>query len=113
MYSVMLDNQSAVTLTASDGQSIPPGGQWKSGNLGSAWIRSEQIGPISFLDIADAHVSGDSSETWGVLISYQGEEVVGRYEGGGTLQVTLNKFLQASLHGMHFRQVSLPPFELS
>jgi hypothetical protein len=45
-----------------------------------------------------------------VLISYQGEEMVGRYEGAGALSVALNEYGQATPSGMDFRQVSLPSF---
>jgi hypothetical protein len=45
----------------------------------------------------------------GVLISYQGEEYVGRYEGGGVLNVEINRYLQMTISGnMAFRQVWLP-----
>ena len=108
MYTIRLVNRSPLTLTTSDGQTITPNGTWQTGNLGNAWIRSTEGGTINFLDIADQHIPGDSGETWGVLISYQGEEFVGRYEGGGQLHVTFNKFMQGMLSGMDLRQVYLP-----
>jgi hypothetical protein len=54
---------------------------------------------------------GDSDEAWGVLIAYQGEEYVGRYEGGGQLAVEINAYYQAVLSGMDLRQVYLPAIE--
>ena len=107
-YMVTLTNQSRATLTTSDGKQVPPNQQWTSGVIGDAWVSSDQFGHLNFLDIADTHIPGDSSETWGVLISYQGEEIVGRYEGGGQLSVAINAFGQAELGGMDLRQVSLP-----
>ncbi len=109
MYHVTIVNQSEVTLTTSNGNTIAPGATWESGDIGNAWVRSDQVGTLNFLDIADQHIGGNTDETWGVLISYQGEEIVGRYEGGGRLKVTLNKYLQAHLSGMNLRQVHLPP----
>ena len=108
MYQIKLINRSHNTLTTSDGKSIIQGGIWQTGNLGNAWIKSDQAGTMNFMDIADQHIPGDSGETWGVLISYQGEEIVGRYEGGGQLQVSINVYMQAQLGGMDLRQVSLP-----
>jgi hypothetical protein len=113
MYQVTLTNASRFTLQASDGSKIPPGKSWQSKELGDAWIRSDQWGTINFLDIGEKHIGGDSKETWGVLIAYQGEEVVGRYEGGGQLVVAFTEYGQLGLKGMDLRQVSLPPLVLS
>jgi hypothetical protein len=48
-----------------------------------------------------------------VLIAYQGEEFVGRYEGGGQLTVVINQYYQAELSGMDLREVSLSAIELA
>ncbi len=56
-------------------------------------------------------MGGDSDETWGVLIAYQGEEHVGRYEGRCELAVEINAYYQAVLSGMDLRQVYLPAIE--
>jgi hypothetical protein len=45
---------------------------------------------------------------WGVLISYHGEEVVGRYEGGGQLSIDYDKHGHVAVDGMSLRQVFLP-----
>ena len=42
-----------------------------------------------------------------MLITFGGENMVGRYEGGGTLKVTFNEFLQAVVSGMDPRLVAL------
>lgn len=111
MYNVQVINGSPYTWEASDGTTVAPGGTWVTQQaIGNAWIKSNELGTLNFLDIADTHIPGDSGETWGVLLSYQGEEVVGRYEGGGQLGVTLNGFGQAELTGMDIRQVQLPSF---
>ena len=113
MYQVRLLNRSPLTLTTSDGQTIAPNGTWQTaGNLGNAWARSTEGGTLYFQDIGNQHIPGDSGETWGVLITYQGEEFVGRYEGGGQLHVTFNKFMQARLSGMDLRQVDLPALQI-
>jgi hypothetical protein len=67
--------------------------------LGNVIVTVPGLGEINFLDIADQQIGGFSKGTWGVLISYQGEEVVFRYEGGGQLTLTVNGFGQAKLSG--------------
>jgi hypothetical protein len=110
-YTLQFINGSPYPVTVSDGTTLSPGDSWATGSpIGNAWFRSNELGPINFLDIASKHIPGDSKETWGVLISYQGEELVARYEGGGNLGVTLNELGQAELTGMDIRQVELPGF---
>ena len=114
MYQLTLTNHSNVALGFVGGnQVIPPGDQWKSGNLGDVGIIVPTRGTLSFHDIGDTHIGGDSKETWGVLIAYQGEEFVGRYEGGGQLAVEINAYYQAVLSGMDLRQVDLPAIEIA
>ena len=112
MYQINLTNNSNTTLGFVGGnQVIPPGGQWQSGDLGDVTLSVPTRGPLNFHDIGDQHIPGDSGETWGVLISYQGEEMVGRYEGGGQLRAQINPYGQVQLSGnMDIRQVSLPSF---
>jgi hypothetical protein len=113
-YNLQLINGSPYTWRDSGGTSIDPGGTWVAGQaLGNAWFQSSEMGTLNFLDIAAKHIPGDSKETWGVLVSYQGEEMVGRYEGAGNLGVTIGDFGQVELTGMDFREVSLPAFILS
>ena len=111
-YTLQVQNSSPYTWEGSDGGNIPPGATWTPQNepLGNAWVHTTELGTVNFLDIADKHIPGDSKETWGVLISYQGEEMVGRYEGGGQLSAAINRFGQVTLSGMDLRQVSLPSF---
>ena len=110
-YHVQVTNTSDYLVLATfDGHTVAPnGGGWKSGTIGNGWITSEQFGTLAFLDLAKTRLGGDTAETWGVLITYQGEEIVGRYEGGGNLNVTVNEYGQAKLTGMSLRRVLLPP----
>jgi hypothetical protein len=109
LYTVTIQNSTDATITAEDGTQIAPGQSWTSGTLGDTYAHSDAFGSISFIDIADQHIGGDSGETWGCLITYQGQHMVGRYEGGGQLNVTFNKYLQATLTGMDLRLVQLNP----
>src|SRR3954463_16026704 len=110
-YSLILHNSTGSTLAASDGQTVKPDDTWKSDKLGNAYFHSDEGGSLSFRDIGDRHISGDSKETWGVLITYQGAHAVGRYEkGGGFLEITWNQFLQADIGGKKsLRHVLLNP----
>lgn len=113
MYQISLSNQSSQSVFFLGGnQVIPAGGDWQSGNLGDVTLVVPTRGPLDFHDIGDNHIPGDSKETWGVLIAFQGEEYVGRYEGGGQLKVIVNTYYQVVLSGMDLRQVYLPAFEL-
>ena len=110
MYQLSVTNNSPYGIGFLGGNQVIPdgGGQWKSDNLGNLTLVVPTRGPLDFLDIGDNHIPGDSSETWGVLIAYQGEEIVGRYEGGGQLNVVVNQYCQAELSGMDLRQIALP-----
>jgi hypothetical protein len=116
VYQLSVTNNSNVGVGFVGGNEIIPsgGGTWQSAdNLGDVTLDVPTRGPLSFHDIGDQHIGGDSSETWGVLIAYQGEEMVGRYEGGGQLTVEINDYYQAVLGGMDIRQVSLPSMEIA
>ena len=110
MFDVTLTNQSTVELQTSDGHKVGGnGGTWKfaGGPAGSSAYVDGPFGRFGFLDIGDTHIGGDSTEEWGVLLTYQGMSIVGRYEGQGTLNLTVDQFLQIGLAGMDFRQVEL------
>lgn len=110
MYSVNITNNFGQALQLSPGPSIPSGTSWQSGSIGggSLNIIVPGYGTIVIQDIANNHVPGDSTETWGVLVAYQGAPVVGRYEGAGSLAVAVNVYGQASLSGMDLREVDCP-----
>lgn len=80
---------------------------------GNVIVAVPGLGEINFLDIGDQQIGGWSKATWGVLVSYQGEEVVFRYEGGGQLSLTVNGFGQAKLSGNGgFSKIDLGSFVL-
>jgi hypothetical protein len=110
MFDVTLTNQSPVTLQRSDGSTVPGnGGTWsfEGGPAGSSAYVDGPFGRFGLLDIGDTHIGGDSGEQWGVLFTYRDMAVVGRYEGQGTLNITVDQFVQVTLAGMDFRQVEL------
>lgn len=99
MYQVTIINHYHETLLTSFGAPIPKGDTRpvKSHALGNGYVTVPGLGAVNFIDVGDSPIGGYSKATWGVLISYQTEEVVFRYEGGGELQLTINKFGQAEL----------------
>jgi hypothetical protein len=115
-YDLVLHNSTGSVLDASDGQQVKPGGTWQpeKGQLGDAYFHSDEVGSLSFRDIGEEHISGDSKETWGVLITYQGSHAVGRYDGeNGSLEITWDKHLQVLVGGkMNVRHVLLNPIEI-
>jgi hypothetical protein len=85
----------------------------KSGLLGNGYITVPGLGDINFTDVGNDNIGGFSKATWGVLISYQGDELVFRYEGGGDIKVNINKYGQAEISGNGgFSQIRLSSFEL-
>jgi hypothetical protein len=107
-------NETAYTLTTSDQKQIAPsGGKWTSPLIGDGWVETPAWGTFNFLDIAHAHVGGDGPGEWGVLFSYQGEEVVGRYDGSPIFQAVISPMGSVTLSGgTSLRQVSLPAFQV-
>jgi hypothetical protein len=115
VYQLSVTNNSPYGIGFLGGNQVIPegGGTYKSGNLGNLTLIVPTRGPLDFLDIGDNHIPGDSGETWGVLIAYQDEEFVGRYEGGGQLTVVINQYYQAELSGMDLREIALPAMEIA
>jgi hypothetical protein len=115
VYQLSVTNNSNCGIGFLGGNEVIPvdGGQYQSGELGNLTLVVPTRGPLDFLDLGDQHIGGDSDQTWGVLIAYQGQEFVGRYEGGGQLTVVINQYLQAELSGMDLREVSLPAMQIA
>jgi hypothetical protein len=108
-YTLTIQNSTGAPMTTSDGQTIAPDDSWESRELGNTYVHSDEFGSMSFRDLGDSRIGGDDGGTWGVLISYGGQHMVGRYEGGGHLQVTFNDHLQAEVGGMTLRRVHVNP----
>jgi hypothetical protein len=97
-YQLTLTNDYVYDVTVAGTTVAKSGGTWKSGGLGSTIVTVPGRGELAFQDVGDDHgVGGFCQETWGVLISYQGDEAVFRYEGGGELSAVINKYGQVTL----------------
>ena len=113
MWNLTVKNDYCTRITVL-GEVLEPGKSlaWPQA-LGNGVISIPGLTEISFLDIGDKQIGGFSKATWGVLISFHGEEVVFRYEGGGQISVTINWLGQAELSGNGgFSQLALPSFIL-
>ena len=114
MWTLTLTNNYHSTVIATDNEgnhNVNPNSQYQNATpLGNAYLTIPGLGQANFIDIADSHIGGDGPETWGVLINYQGEAWVFRYEGGGELSATLTSYgvLQIS-SAFSTREVELPP----
>jgi hypothetical protein len=114
MWTLTLTNNYHSTVIATDNEgnhNVNPNSQYQNATaLGNAYLTIPGLGQANFIDIADSHIGGDGPETWGVLINYQGEAWVFRYEGGGELSATLTSYgvLQIS-STFSTREVELPP----
>jgi hypothetical protein len=71
------------------------------------------MGDLTLLDIADRKITKlpFMNATWGVFISYQGQECEFRYEGEGEINVNVNDLGQIELSGNgSFLVTDLPSF---
>ena len=69
-----------------------------SQTLGNGYVSVPGLGAVNFTDVGD-HIGGYTESTLGVLISYQGQEVMFAYEGDGEIEMTINELGQAELSG--------------
>jgi hypothetical protein len=87
-------------------QSIPPnGGQYTYQGLGNGIMTIAGMGPINFLDLGnqklDAYTNPElpwTEFTWGGVVRYRGMDAYFRYEGQGTVNVTVDQEGSISLH---------------
>lgn len=100
MYTLTVGNSYIfpITVQSNAATTIAPGHSAQiAGALGDAYLTVPGMGQMLVHDIGERPLGGYSKATWGVLISYKGEEAVFRYEGGGQLKVTFNDLGQAAL----------------
>ena len=99
----------------------PNGGKMSIGPLGNLQIDVPSMGPILFIDIADTKLSQYTSpklpwteQTWGGLIRYMGAEAYFRYEGGGVVNLVIDKYGAIDLNfPMGGMQISLGELTVS
>lgn len=116
VYNITVTNNfgSAIRVNVGAGYSLVTGEtQAIKENLGDGSIDVPGVGHMLLHDIGDRQIGGFSKATWGVYISYQGEELVFRYEGGGQIKIAFNEFGQAVMESNGgFSQINLGAFVL-
>lgn len=113
MWNLTVKNDYCTSITVL-GETLKPGASitWPTA-LGNGIISIPGLTEVNFQDIGDKQIGGYSKATWGVLISFHGEEVVFRYEGGGQINCHINWIGQAELSGNgSFSKIDLPSFIL-
>lgn len=112
MWHLTVKNDYCAALTVL-GHLVAPGASYEHPeSLGSGIMTIPGHTELNLLDIGDRQLGGPSKATWGVLISFHGEEVVFRYEGEGQLQVRVTELAQIELHtNGALCQVQLPSFK--
>jgi hypothetical protein len=114
MWTLTLTNNYHSIVIANDNEgshNVNPNSQYQNATpLGNAYLTIPGLGQANFIDLGDNHIGGDGPQTWGVLINYQGEAWVFRYEGGGELNATLTSYGVLQLSStFSTREVELPP----
>lgn len=105
-YSLTINNNFSQTLTTTLGNasniSINPATSYSYSTVSgeSVNINIPGYGTVVLQDLGSNHIEGDSSQTWGILISYQDNDVVARYEaGGGPLVLAVGPYGNIALGG--------------
>lgn len=110
-YSLTINNNYTQTIVASatgssGTNSIAINGSYTYNfGMGTVMIAIPGYGSIYIEDIGSNHIDGDTTETWGALVSYQDSDTVGRYEGDGNLVINVGTYGVMALSGMHFSDV--------
>lgn len=98
-----------------ESSSIHPGMKPSFKNLGWFRLSVPGMGEATLLDIGERKISNVKfmQHTWGVLITYQGNECEFRYEGGGEINLTVTDLGQIEVSGNGtFLLTDLPSFIL-
>ncbi|HEX8160411.1 MAG TPA: hypothetical protein VF538_00820 [Pyrinomonadaceae bacterium] len=96
-----------------ESSSIHPGMKASFKKLGWFRLTIPGMGELTLLDIADRKISNVPfmKSTWGVLVSYQGQECEFRYEGEGEINANVNDLGQIEISGNgKFLMIDLPSF---
>ncbi|MFA8341630.1 MAG: hypothetical protein ACEPO8_01545 [Rhodothermaceae bacterium] len=98
MYTLRIKNNYKYPVAA-DSQTIDTSKELEyPKSLGNLIISIPGSGEINLIDIGNSNIiETPLKQTWKVLISYQGNEIVFGYEGEGSLFVEINELGQAVL----------------
>ena len=108
MYDVSITNNYGYPLFLNGGNQIiakPNGGKAQLTRWGSNAINVPWMGDINFIDLADQKLDSYTNpriswtqSTWGGLVRYRGHDAYFRYEGGGQVELVVDRFGSVGLH---------------
>ena len=97
MYNVKITNNYLYGLPMSGGGEIKSKITASFENWGNQVITIPGMGPLNFIDLGDKKIEGYTGtgypmQTWGALIRFQMTEIYFRYEGQGSIEVTVDQY---------------------
>ncbi len=106
MYDVTITNNYVLPLfVGTQKVADPHGGKGALAHFSNQAITVPGMGDINFVDIGDKKIKEFTNPaipwtafTWGGLVRYRGLDAYFRYEGGGSVNVTVDTFGSVSLH---------------
>ena len=108
MYDVSITNNYIYPLFLDGGTQVlapPNGGKAQLTKWGNHRVNVPGMGDINFIDLADYKLDGYTNpkipwteSTWGGLVRYGGLDAYFRYEGGGQVELVVDRFGSANLH---------------
>jgi hypothetical protein len=104
MFSIQFSNNYYQPISwANQSKSIAPNTTLDTGGVGGNQVFNlPGIGDIIVFDLGETKLTGydmpGMNATWGVLIRFQTVEIYGRYEGGGSFNITVDAYGDAQVH---------------
>jgi len=101
MYTLNITNNYSydiIVKTSSNDHIINHNSKGQIGNLGNAIVNIAGMGQVNLLDLGEEKIPGyPAKETWGVLVRATTSEAYYRYEGGGVINLTIDKFATTTI----------------
>jgi hypothetical protein len=118
MYNLKIINHYPDTVQLQGGGKVSSGDTGEVNNLGNFEVTVPGIGTARLFDLGDKKLPNYESypkETWGVLLRYKSIEAYYRYEGGGQLTLSIDKFgsIVVSTSNGTMVNVSLPELTIA
>jgi hypothetical protein len=100
MYDVTITNEYLYPVTVEGEKPIAAkGGQGKYTKWGNKVMDIPGMGPVNFIDLGDKKLEGFTDpkqpwteQTWGGLIRYRGVDAYFRYEGEGSVKMSIDPY---------------------
>ena len=118
MYNTKFTNNYIYSLSLDGGGAIDKGSTANFENWGSHIIEIPGLGSLNFIDLGDKKIQGYTGEgypnqTWGALIRFHMTEIYFRYEGQGSIEVTVDQYGNVEVHMVNGTAINISLEELS